>query len=328
MSGLPYNFNYDNPKTYCTDIKEKITFPYDDEQLILDFCHNLYKINIKMNGWENMLFNEFPPNDKTYCIFLKYWLYEKIDKLDRKGHKIYNYFQQLKEMLENKIISNLSVPCTFNELEWNEHQKLRSIYAFMLIYYSNLDKFYNKRIDCKYINYMGEGLKEYSESLKKCSTEKKLSNYCKEFNEFKEIYKEDYLHWKTSTVDNEYIYSERDNENCALQIESLKDILHLSYWNKKEKIHLSNYPFNSQSSAVISASSAIGATAGISLFLFYLYKYTNIGSLLGPGNQKANTMFLNMDTETHNFTHPANKFQHSNFENSDYSISYDSLNNS
>ncbi|SBT56726.1 PIR Superfamily Protein [Plasmodium ovale wallikeri] len=215
-------------------------------------------------------------NDKTYCISLKYWLYERIDKLDLKGQKIHNNVQQLKEMLESKINSNLSVPCAFNELEWNEHQKLRSIYAFMLIYYSNLDKFHNKLIDCKYINYMGEGLKEYNESLKKCSTEKDLSNYCKEFNEFKEIYKEDYLHWKTSTVDKAYIYSDEDTVNCALQIESLKDIIHLSYWNKKEKIHLSNYPFDSQKSAVISASSAIGATAGISLFLIYLYKVTNL----------------------------------------------------
>ncbi|SBT53895.1 unspecified product [Plasmodium ovale wallikeri] len=91
-----------------------------------------------------MLFNEFPINDKTYCISLKYWLYERIDKLDLKGQKIHNNVQQLKEMLESKINSNLSVPCAFNELEWNEHQKLRSIYAFMLIYYSNLDKFHNK----------------------------------------------------------------------------------------------------------------------------------------------------------------------------------------
>ncbi|SBT57093.1 PIR Superfamily Protein [Plasmodium ovale wallikeri] len=335
MSGLSYNFNYDefkNPHNILEKSKFDIIYNefnnHNDEQLILDFCHNLYKINIKINGWENMLFNEFPINDKTYCISLKYWLYERIDKLDLKGQKIHNNVQQLKEMLESKINSNLSVPCAFNELEWNEHQKLRSIYAFMLIYYSNLDKFHNKLIDCKYINYMGEGLKEYNESLKKCSTEKDLSNYCKEFNEFKEIYKEDYLHWKTSTVDKAYIYSDEDTVNCALQIESLKDIIHLSYWNKKEKIHLSNYPFDSQKSAVISASSAIGATAGISLFLIYLYKFTNIGSFLGHVNQKNNTMFLNMDTEPNNPTQPNSEFENSNFESSHFDISYYLFNNS
>ncbi|SBT56865.1 PIR Superfamily Protein [Plasmodium ovale wallikeri] len=100
----------------------------------------------------------------------------------------------------------------------------------------------------------------------------KKSKYCKDFNELNEIYKEDYIYWKTSTADKEYIHYEEDTVNCALQIESMKDPLHLSYWNKNEKLHLSNYPFNSQKSAVISASSAIRATAGISLFLIYLYR--------------------------------------------------------
>ncbi|SBT56258.1 PIR Superfamily Protein [Plasmodium ovale wallikeri] len=200
-------------------------------------------------------------------------------------------------MLEYRIQDNLSAPCQFYKLNWNEHQKLKS-------------------------------LKVYNESLKKCSTEKEPSNYCKEFNEFKEIYKEDYIYWKTSTVDKEYIYSEEETVNCALQIELLKDPLHLSFWNKKEKLHLSNYPFDSQKNAVISASSAIGATAGISLFLIYLYKFTNIGSFFGHVNQKNNTMFLNMDTEPHNLTQPTSEFENSNFESSHYDISYYLLNNS
>ncbi|SBT74219.1 hypothetical protein, conserved, partial [Plasmodium ovale] len=215
-------------------------FPYDffyDEKLILKFCHNLYKINVKINGLQNNIFNELPETDKTYCTSLKYC---NID--------------------------------AFNE---------------------------NKIIECKYMDYIGKGLKEYHDTLKRCSSKMEQSNYCKDFNELNEIYKEDYIYWKTSTAENEYIYYGDNTVNCALQIESLKDPLHLSYWNKKEKLHLSNYPFDSQKSAVISASSAIGATAGISLFLIYLYKFTNIGSFFGHVNQKNNTMFLNMDTEPH-----------------------------
>ncbi|SBT56863.1 PIR Superfamily Protein [Plasmodium ovale wallikeri] len=75
-------------------------------------------------------------------------------------------------------------------------------------------------------------------------------------------------------------------------------------------------------------SSAIGATAGISLFLIYLYKFTNIGSFFGHVNQKNNTMFLNMDTEPHNLTQPTSEFENSNFESSHYDISYYLLNNS
>ncbi|SBT58963.1 PIR Superfamily Protein [Plasmodium ovale wallikeri] len=263
---------YGNPLIYCTEIKRTISSPHD-ENLILKFFHNLYKINVKINGLQDHLFNELPETDKTYCSSLKYWLYEEIGKMDPKGQEIDKNFQKLKELLDSKIQGKLSVPCTFNELKWDEHQKLKSIYAFLLIYYSNIDAFNEyKNIECKYMDYLGKGLKEYHDTLKRCSEKTKQSNYCKEFNELNEIYKEDYIHWKTSTADNEYIYYGDDTVNCALQIESLKDPLHLSYWNKKEKLHLINYPFNSQKSAVISTSSAIGATAGISLFLIYLYK--------------------------------------------------------
>ncbi|SBT51954.1 PIR Superfamily Protein [Plasmodium ovale wallikeri] len=191
------------------------------------------------------------------------------------------------------------------------------------------DAFYKKKnIECKYMDYIGKGLKEYHDTLKICSAETEQSNYCKDFNELNEIYKEDYIYWKTSTIDIDYSYSGDDTVNCALQIESLKDPLHLSYWNKKEKLHLINYPFNSQKSAVISTSSAIGATAGISLFLIYLYKFTNIGSFFGHVNQKNNTMFLNMDTEQNNLTQPTSEFENSNFESSHYDVSYYLLNNS
>ncbi|SBT57935.1 unspecified product [Plasmodium ovale wallikeri] len=81
-------------------------FPYDfsyDENLILKFCHNLYKINVKVNGLQDHLFNYLSKNDKTYCTSLKYWLCEEIGKMDPKGQEINENFQKLKEMLDNRI---------------------------------------------------------------------------------------------------------------------------------------------------------------------------------------------------------------------------------
>ncbi|SBT57351.1 PIR Superfamily Protein [Plasmodium ovale wallikeri] len=279
-------------------------FPHDfsyDEKLILKFCHNLYKMNVKINGLHDHLLNYLSKNDKTYCASLKYWLYEEIGKMDPKGQEINENFQKLKEMLDKEY----------------------------KVSYHNIDLFNEYKItECKYMDYIGKGLKVYHDTLKRYSAKTEQSKYCKDFNELNEIYKEDYIYWKTPTADYKYIYNEENTVNCALQIESLKDPLHLSYWNKKEKLHLINYPFDSQKSAVISASSAIGATAGISLFLFYLYKFTNIGSFFGHVNQKNNTMFLNMDTEPNNLTQPNSEFGNSNFESSHYDISYYLLNNS
>ncbi|SBT55484.1 PIR Superfamily Protein [Plasmodium ovale wallikeri] len=153
----------------------------------------------------------------------------------------------------------------------------------------NIDAFNeNKIIECKYMDYIGKGLKEYHDTLKRCSEKTEQSNYCKDFNELNEIYKEDYIYWKNSTSDYKYIYNEEDTVN---------------------------------------SSSAIGATTGISLFLIYLYKFTNIGSFFDHVNEKNNTMFLNMDTEQHNLTQPNPEFENSNFESSRYDISYYLLNN-
>ncbi|SBT55571.1 PIR Superfamily Protein [Plasmodium ovale wallikeri] len=171
---------------------------------------------------------------------------------------------------------------------------------------NNIDTFNEyKNIECKYMYYIGKGLKEYHDTLKRCPAKTEQSKYCKDFNELNEIYKEDYIYWKTSTVDNEYIYLDQDTVNCALQIESLKDPLHLSYWNKKEKLHLINYPFDSQK---------------VLLFQHLQLLFTNIGSFFGHVNQKNNTMFLNMDTEPHNLTQPTSELENSNFERSHYDI--------
>ncbi|SBT51426.1 PIR Superfamily Protein [Plasmodium ovale wallikeri] len=109
--------------------------------------------------------------------------------MDPKGQEINENFQKLKKMLDNRIQGKLSVPCTFNELNWNEHQKLKSIYAFILIYYSNIDASNeNKIIECKYLDYIGKGLKEYHGTHKRCSAKTEQSKYCKDFNELNEIY--------------------------------------------------------------------------------------------------------------------------------------------
>ncbi|SBT57925.1 PIR Superfamily Protein [Plasmodium ovale wallikeri] len=79
---------------------------------------------------------------------------------------------------------------------------------------------------------------------------------------------------------------------------------------------------------IISATSAVGTTVGISAFLLYLYKYTSLGTLFRTLMQKDNISFDNMDREAHDITYPSSKYEHTNFENSDYNITYYSLNNS
>ncbi|SBS99038.1 PIR Superfamily Protein [Plasmodium ovale curtisi] len=192
----------------------------------------------------------------------------------------------------------------------------------------NLEAFHkNKQIKCKYIDYLGKGLREYHESINICSGKNEQDKYCKEFKEFQELYKEDKLYWETLTVDNDYKYEGDNTDRCALDIETLDNPLHLTYWYDKEKLHLSNQHIDFQKSTIISASSAIGATVGISAFLLYLYKNTSLGSLFRTRVQKDNMILNDMNEATHSLILPT-QYENTPFVNNDYNITYYSLNNS
>ncbi|SBS94771.1 PIR Superfamily Protein [Plasmodium ovale curtisi] len=312
--------------TYCKELKATLFNNIIDEDIQLNFCNILYKVIVKIKGWNNSIFNGIDKDDKMYCFCLKYWLYDNLNEnILPKGQNIDDIFEKLQNDLKNKIDKNISNPCIFRKLEWEQREKLKSIYAFILLYYMNVKSIREKdNVDCKYLNYFGKGLKAYHESLNECSTEKEDDNYCKEFNEFQKIYGLKNKHWETSILHEKYSYAENSSDRCALKIESHNNPLHLSYWYEKEKIHLSDYPIDSQST-IISASSALGATAGISAFLLYLFKFTNIRFLFGHGKQKENTAFLNVDQGRHDFAFPISEPEHTNSGNSEYSISYYSL---
>ncbi|SBS93209.1 PIR protein [Plasmodium ovale] len=313
----------------CQEIKSSLLNPYQYEELILNFCKILYKIIAKSKGWQNDITDEIPKDDKLLCTSLKYWLYEKIVNNDIKGLGVDEHFQKWKVALEGKINGQLSIPCTFNKLNWIDIDKIRSIYAFLLIYYSNVVRIYNnKPIKCKYSNFFGKGLKAYYESLSVCSVEKEDDNYCKEFNEFQQLHKLYNIYWKKSTFNTEYNYSEESNDECPLNIESPNDPLIVSYKEKNNILYLSNQTIDYLKNSIISSSSAIGATVGISAFLFYIYKYTSLGSIFPIRMQKDNTIFENTAEGTNGFTVSTSEIEPIYFKNSDYKMSYYSLNNS
>ncbi|SBT57900.1 PIR Superfamily Protein [Plasmodium ovale wallikeri] len=322
------NFN-PGDKEHCNKIKSdlSISYPYDD--ISCKFCNVLYKIVVTVRNIQNAYFNGIHKDDKMYCLSLKYWLYEQLENSDTRGLNTNNHFQNVKEYLENKIKYSVPFPCTFNKLDTEEINKLRKIYAFALIYYSNLDAFKkNHHIECKFFDYMGKGLKEYYESLIKCSNEKKDHEFCKELNELQKIYKLDEVYWKNSTLDTGYIYDPDSTDDCPLVIESVQNPLRVKYREANNTLYLSNEPIDFPKSTIISASSAMGATFGISAFLLYLFKYTSFGSLFGTRGEKDNTMFLNVNEGTHDFTSPNSELEQTNFGNNEYKITYYSVDNS
>ncbi|SBS95339.1 PIR Superfamily Protein [Plasmodium ovale curtisi] len=315
--------------SYCNTIKSQLSSnPYDDD-ILTKFCNNVYKIIVKIKNINNEIFDGIDKEDKIYCFCLKYWLYDQIRNLGAMSLHINGLFEKWQTSIKDKIPGIMSVPCTFRELSWNEYNKLKSIYAFILLYYKNISSFNKKQnVPCKYLNFFGKGLKAYYESINECSKGKRDDNYCKEFLEFQEIYKLDKIFWKNSTYNTVYNYSEDNTDDCPLVIESVQNPILIKYKEKNNILYLSDQPIDSLNGSIISGSSAAGATVGISAFLFYLFKFTNIRSLFGRGKQKDDTMFLNVGEGTHNFAFPISEQEQANFENSEYNIAYYSAANS
>ncbi|SBT55835.1 PIR Superfamily Protein [Plasmodium ovale wallikeri] len=314
------------------NVCSKYKIEEEDNEYVTEFLqkliHNLKNTYLTANNLNNVYFKETLKDIKQYCIYFKYWLYDQILSNSDYKTNITKIYQEWEKEIKQGVNEKLSYHCTFNKLDWNEIEDITSIYAFKLIFYDNINIFNNEiNIPCMYLSDLGKGLKAYYQSITKCSIDNDEDKYCKEFKEFLNMYNLDKLHLKFSE-NSDYQFREDDTGKCPLVIESLNDPLHVIYKKGKNRWHLSDQPIDSLKSSIISASSAIGATAGISAFLLYLFKFTNIGSLFGHGNKKNNTMFLNVDQETNDFTFPISAPEHNNFGNNEYKISYYSSDNS
>ncbi|SBS94106.1 PIR Superfamily Protein [Plasmodium ovale curtisi] len=321
-----YRSNADDNQ-YCKTVKDQLSIPSGYEEHILHFCNILYKIIFKLKDLQNDLYDKEPEDYKMYCSLLKYWLFEEKETLPILPNTD-GIYQSAKNKLQFKLHDNNTFPCTFYELNRNDMIKLRKIYAFALIYYSNIGSFQNRYIECKYLDYLGKGLIEFYDSMSTCSKKWTQDNFCNELMEIQNNYKLDNFHLIHSTEDTDYRFEEDETVACPLEIKSMNEPFHLLYKEGKSRWLLTDEPIASLNNSIISASSAIGATVGISSFLVYLFKFTNIGSLFSRGKQDDNAMFLNIDEGTHDFTYPISEPEHNNFGNSTYNISYYSVGNS
>ncbi|SBS93196.1 PIR Superfamily Protein [Plasmodium ovale curtisi] len=287
-------------KQNCIKNKVALSIPDYYYEIPLNFCIILYNILANAKGWQNDFYDDITKDEKMYCISLKYWLYEKIGNHEGMGISIDKLFQNWKNILVRYRVISQNI-ATFHK---------------------------NKNIECKYLDYLGKGLKEYHESLIECSSEKQSHNFCKELDEFQKMHNIYNIYWKNSAFSTRYVYNENSNENCPLEIESAQNPIRIKYKEKNNILYLSDQSMDSIKSSIISVSSSIGTTVGLSVFLLYLYKYTSFGSVFRTRTQKDNAMFNNISEEIHGFILPNSENSSKSFENSEYNVSYYSLNNS
>ncbi|SBS95031.1 hypothetical protein POVCU2_0092560 [Plasmodium ovale curtisi] len=99
-----------------------------------------------------------------------------------------------------------------------------------------------------------------------------------------------------------YTYSGDDTDDGPLVFVSIQNPIFMKYKQERNMLYLSDQPIDSLKSSIISRSSTVGAIAGISSFLLYLYKYTSLLSIFRTRTQKNNIILADVNEGTHGFT--------------------------
>ncbi|KNA00896.1 hypothetical protein PVNG_05823 [Plasmodium vivax North Korean] len=249
---------------------------HDVIELLKDIHGNLYKIYATLNGDRSEYFDDFnPDNDKICCVSLKYWLYDKIVTKNLNDAQIKELYEGWKNHIHPKAEYHRFQPCIFHNLNKDEINSIKNIYALTTILQSTREIFENcNEKVCKYKDYFEQGLIEFINSANKCSGDSRLEGYCAEFRDFLNICHDNQenkgirlsANYYVPSVDDgmRYLLSVKNKENQALYV-YIKDNKWLN-WDKIYDI------LNTQKRTTIAPTSIAGSAIGLSSIFYYLYK--------------------------------------------------------
>ncbi|KMZ94977.1 hypothetical protein PVMG_05646 [Plasmodium vivax Mauritania I] len=242
-----------------------------------DYYSSLYKITSAAEGDTNDYYDQdkFDEIKKMGVIYLKYWLYDKILKTYTGDSNIEKIFQGLKNYIEPKIEEKYSNYCKINELTLSEIKSMKKLYALYTIFYGNTNNPGSCIGDqCKYMDYFGEGLDEFISSINKCSSEESTGNYCKEFEEFVNICKDESLNAGITVHDERTKSKAHDAKKYLLFSEKYQNkplYIYIKNENLLDFVNTSNFLSNKKRTT-IAATSVVGSAIGLSSIFYYFYK--------------------------------------------------------
>ncbi|KMZ96084.1 hypothetical protein PVNG_05993 [Plasmodium vivax North Korean] len=247
------------------------------EDFIKKFYSSLYKITSTSKGSTNDYY-DYDKHDeikKMGIIYLKYWLYDQMLKKNFDDSSIVLIFQGFQNYLKLKIEEKYPNCCNFNKLTLNEIKSIKKLYALYTIFYGNNSNFDSCNGDqCKYIDYFGEGLDEFINSINRCSSDLSTGNYCKEFKEFIDICKDKDLNAGISIYDEQTQSTADTKEKYLLSVEKYQNKPLYIYLKDEKLINFvkTSHFIRTKNSATIAATSVVGSAIGLSSIFYYLYK--------------------------------------------------------
>ncbi|SBT84877.1 PIR protein [Plasmodium ovale] len=190
-----YKF-YDALNNSCKEKEHHNTFEalwylgiYDPS--IISFIKNevFKKLNCLLNNTEASVDNISSSKDR-HCIYLKYWLYDKliIEGFDKYDIRIIFDFLKKKKNAFMKILKS-DRPCNIYKLSLSDIHKIKILYDYSeFLHDSDTTKYDLILKEEEYLTYFKKGLDLYQNSKIICPSIKK-DDYCYEFNEYETKYK-------------------------------------------------------------------------------------------------------------------------------------------
>ncbi|CAI7717837.1 Plasmodium vivax Vir protein, putative [Plasmodium vivax] len=301
-----YNeFNWDCSHSKYKDYYASCPFVSSDKWTIFDEVNilleevysNLYRVYATNGGNNNDYFeNNHEEVNEIGCIYLKYWLYDKILKSDFDDSEIEKLFQGLNNYVQKEVKAKPNKPCTFYSLKKDEIKKMIKLYALNIILHTSDQILDTCNVnECKYMDYFEEALIEFMNSINNCSINPSSNNYCSEFEEFLNVCKDGNQYTGIS------INSEYKDHSTDPKFDKIAHLLH------------------TENSTTTTATSVVGSAIGVSSIFYYLYKFTPFGKTLRKGKGEN---IVNIDEEEHNDLLYTEDTEQTPFKKRDYHIAY------
>ncbi|KMZ86066.1 hypothetical protein PVBG_05465 [Plasmodium vivax Brazil I] len=268
-------YRTDNDESCYKKVEQISEYSSDVNEILKDLYSMLYRIYATLPGTNNTYFEDVELNDeKLGCLCLKYWLYDQIILKGFSDSKILDLFVGWKTYVQEKIEYGTKKKCIFNNLNKDEINKIKNIYSLYAVLNDNSNNYENCSNDnCKYLEYFGEGLDEFINSINKCSNKEYTDNYCNEFKEFLNLCKDTNEHAGISIYDESTKTEDGTAGEYLLSVETYDNKPHYIYLKDKEMLNfLKTSNFLSNKSTTIAATSVVGSAIGLSSIFYYLYK--------------------------------------------------------
>ncbi|SCA60601.1 hypothetical protein, conserved [Plasmodium vivax] len=312
----------DNKESCCPNSTDWGGLSSKVTKILKDLYSNLYRIYATFPGQNNTYFEHTESREyKLFYTSLKYWLYDQIIINDLEVTGINEIFTGWEKNIKNKVNDTPSNPYVFNILTLDEIKRLKNIYALYSLLYNNNAEFETCNGNtCKYLEYFGKGLDVLISSINSCSGKAPMDNYCKEFDEFVNICKDESLDSGIIIYDESKKSEAKTAGKYLLSIQMYKNKPHYIYIKNEELLnYVKTSDFLSNKTTTIAATSVVGSAIGLSSIFYYFYKFTPFGSTLRKGKRKN---IVNIEERANDSLLYTRDTEQIPFKNREYKVAY------